>query len=315
MNHRVGCRSSTASKRAPRVVSRRSKSIAPTAPQAITQARWSLQRSRSTWKFHVIACSGQALTQALQCVQTSRSIGFSCVHCASNAPSQPSSRVNRPETTGKLRVAGKSVSNEDCVDSTVTDNAGASASAHFNAAASGPTISNCPSDLYPTDATGSGSGSAAAASSAAILGVARDASADHPAVSRILTKRMDRTPPASSARSPSRRCSCVHATTMSPDARFANSPAPCWHIAVCTCRSVTPVARASASRSSGIVALHVQIATFLSETLMCGSSPASRQRRSRPHRRTVSCRIGRFAPLRQWPRSAAVPMAHQPLRR
>ena len=36
-----------------------------------------------------MACSGQAFTHALQRVHRSRSIGLSCVHCASNAPSQP----------------------------------------------------------------------------------------------------------------------------------------------------------------------------------------------------------------------------------
>ena len=43
-----------------------------------------------------IASSGRRRMQALQRVHRSRSIGFSCCHCASNAPSHPSSAASAP---------------------------------------------------------------------------------------------------------------------------------------------------------------------------------------------------------------------------
>jgi hypothetical protein len=146
LNQRSDCKSSTESKRALRALSRRSKSIAPIAPHAATHARWSLQRSRSTWRFHEIACSGHADTQAPHRVHRSRSIGFSCDHSASKAPSQPLKRVIRPDRTGNARADGNSPSRATSVASTVTESVGASASAQRSAASSGPTISNWPDD-------------------------------------------------------------------------------------------------------------------------------------------------------------------------
>ena len=75
-------------------------------------------------------------------------------------------------------------------------------SAHDSAAAAGPMINNCPPDLKLTRGTGCGSGSTAAAIRAAILGIALVASLDHPALSRMLTKRIVCAFPASSATSP-----------------------------------------------------------------------------------------------------------------
>src|ERR1700674_3310369 len=146
-----------------------------------------------------MAFSGQTLMQALQRVQTSRSIGFSWRHATSNAPSQPRTDSTLPEYTEYARSCGSSLPAARLVISTVTARWVRKRSAHESAAAAGPMINNCPPDLKLTRGTGCGSGSTAAAIRAAILGIALVASLDHPALSRTLTKRIVCALPASSA--------------------------------------------------------------------------------------------------------------------
>ena len=121
--------------------------------------------------------------QAPQRVHKSRSMGFSCVHSISNAPSQPAIRTRLPDSTAKLRSAGNSASPLLSVASTVTPSWPLSTLAQCSAGCSGPTISSWPSERYETAGTGSGSGKAAAASSAAIFGVPAFACADQPVIS------------------------------------------------------------------------------------------------------------------------------------
>ncbi len=219
---------------------------------------------------------------ALQRVQRSRSIGFSCAHAASNAPSHPVNAVMRPENTGKFRSAGNSAPVARPVTTTVTASCGASTPAQCSAACAGPTISNRPSERYDTGATGSGSGNPASANSAAIFGVAARASADHPPVSRMLTKRIVCVRPPSSATSPKSRASCVHATTTSPPDRSANAESSFWHSIVLTAGVPdSSSARASAAASSAIVPLHEQRCSVLSSRLIASrAGPAFPDRRS-----------------------------------
>src|SRR5438034_11055576 len=140
----------------------------------------------------------------LQRVHTSRSIGFSCSHSTSNAPSQPETRSGFPDHTGKLRSAGSSPPVPPVIK-TLGVRTPVRRPAHSRAAIEGPMIRTWPPDLYSTLGTGPGSGSAAAASSAAIFGVACLPSADQPAISRMLTKRSSALDPAASASSPKSR--------------------------------------------------------------------------------------------------------------
>ena len=88
------CRSSTRSKRSARATSRarRSRWRRPRRRPRRRRDATCSDRGRSG-SSKSIACSGQARMHALQRVQRSRSIGFSCVHSTSNAPSQPASFV------------------------------------------------------------------------------------------------------------------------------------------------------------------------------------------------------------------------------
>ena len=126
---------------------------------------------------------------------------------------------------------------------------------------SGPTISKRPLLLYVTVATGSGSGRCAAASSAAILGLALEASRLQPPVSRILTNLMTETAPTvCSASSANKRFSWVQAiTTSSPDwMAFWKEAASRRHKAEC-CVSDSLRASPSAWLLSGMVWLQSQI--------------------------------------------------------
>src|SRR5438552_7436461 len=165
-----------------------------------------------------MAPSGQARTQALQRVQTSRSLGFSWRHSTSNAPSQPSSWVTRPDQTGYRRSSGSSPL---WVASTETLSCPARRSAQSSAASAGPMIRSSPPDLNSTAGAGSGSGSAAMATSAAIFGVASVDRTPQPACSRTFTNFKS----ARSASSPKSVASCVHATITSP------SPSTAWNAA------------------------------------------------------------------------------------
>ena len=108
--------------------------------------------------------------QALQRVQTSRSIGFSWRHSTSKAPSQPDRPVTLPDQTGYLRSSGSSPAAGSDQHASLPA-APTSRSAQSSAAAAGPMTSTWPCDLNSTAGAGSGSGSAAIAISAAILGV------------------------------------------------------------------------------------------------------------------------------------------------
>src|SRR3989441_7447599 len=201
----------------------------------------------------------------LQRVHTSRSIGFSCSHSTSKAPSQPETRSGFPDHTGKLRSAGSSPP-VPCVIKTLGVRTPAKCPAHSRATAEGPMTRIWPPDLYSTLGTGSGSGSAAAASSAAIFGVACPPSADQPAISRMLTKRSSALDPAASASSPKSGASCVQPTRSdsSPSAAW-NRPASLRHSSVWMGSGV-PVfsADARACASSAMVLLQLQSLSVLS---------------------------------------------------
>src|SRR6266850_1855440 len=201
----------------------------------------------------------------LQRVHTSRSIGFSCSHSTSKAPSQPETRSGFPDHIGKLRSAGSSPP-IPCVIKTLGVRTPAKRPAHSRAATEGPMTRTWPADLYSTLGTGSGSGSAAAASSAAIFGVACPPSADQPAISRMLTKRSSALDPAASASSPKSGASCVQPTRSdsSPSAAW-NCPASLRHSSVWTVIGLPDFnADPSAAASSGIVLLQLQSLSVLS---------------------------------------------------
>src|SRR5438067_1614978 len=215
-----------------------------------------------------MALSGQARTQALQRVQTSRSIGFSWRHSTSNAPSQPCSFVTRPDHTGYLRSSGSSPPLP--VISTLTCNWPARRSAQSSAASAGPTMRRSPPDLNSTAGAGSGSGSAAIATSAAIFGVASPLRALQPPSSRTLTNfrlALDR---ACSASSPKSAASCVHATITSGSVSAAwNAPASLRQSWSCTA-SASPAfsALASAFASTPMVRLQLQTLSVLPSRLI-----------------------------------------------
>src|SRR5437588_2597807 len=201
----------------------------------------------------------------LQRVHTSRSIGFSCSHSSSKAPSHPDTRTGLPDHTGKLRSAGSSPPSSR-VMRTLGCRLAENLFAHCRAAVEGPMTSTWPPDLYSTLGTGSGSGSAAAASSAAIFGVACPPSADQPAASRMLTKRSSALDPAASASSPKSGASCVQPTSSvcSPSAAW-NCPASFRHSSVCTWSALPDFnADPSAAASSEIVLLQLQSLSVLS---------------------------------------------------
>src|SRR5687767_2618356 len=183
--------------------------------------------------------------QALQRVHISRSIGFSCRHSSSNAPSQPDRLVTLPDHTGYLRSSGSSP--PPCVISTETSSWPARRSAQSSAAAAGPMISTWPCDLNSTAGAGSGSGSAAMASSAAIFGV--DFSADHPASSRTFTKRIG-----FSASSENSAASCVQATMTSsvPPSAAWNAPASLRHSSWCTWSGASVFSAAASAVASSV---------------------------------------------------------------
>src|SRR2546425_9872724 len=201
----------------------------------------------------------------LQRVHTSRSIGFSCSHSTSKAPSQPETRSGFPDHTGKLRSAGSSPPVPPVIK-TLGVRTPARRPAHSRAAIEGPMVRTWPPDLSSTLGTGSGSGSAAAASSAAIFGVACLPSADQPAISRMLTKRSSALDPAASASSPKSGASCVQPTRSdsSPSAAW-NCPASLRHSSVWSVIGL-PYFKAAprASASSGIVLLQLQSLSVLS---------------------------------------------------
>src|SRR5438105_5699942 len=215
-----------------------------------------------------MALSGQARTQALQRVQSSRSIGFSWRHSTSNAPSQPCSFVTRPDHTGYLRSSGSSPPLP--VISTLTCNWPARRSAQSSAASAGPTMRRSPSDLNSTAGAGSGSGSAAIATSAAIFGVASPLRALQPPSSRTLTNfrlALDR---ACSASSPKSAAPCVHATITSGSVSAAwNAPASLRQSWSCTA-SASPAfsALASAFASTPMVRLQLQTLSVLPSRLI-----------------------------------------------
>jgi hypothetical protein len=76
--------------------------------------------------------------QALQRVQTSRSIGLSWRHCTSKAPSQPVSAVTFPDHSGKRRSSGIS---PPAVASTLTSSCSQRRCAQSMATAAGPMMS------------------------------------------------------------------------------------------------------------------------------------------------------------------------------
>src|SRR5712691_4205410 len=201
----------------------------------------------------------------LQRVHTSRSIGFSCSHSTSKAPSHPDTRTGFPDHTGKLRSGGSSPPIA-LVIKTLGVRTPARRPAHSRAATAGPMTKIWPADLYSTLGTGSGSGSAAAARSAAIFGVACLPSADQPAISRMLTKRSSALDPAVSASSPKSGASCVQPTRSdsSPSAAW-NCPASLRHSSVWSVIGL-PYFKAAprASASSGIVLLQLQSLSVLS---------------------------------------------------
>src|SRR4051812_31055716 len=215
-----------------------------------------------------MAFSGQARTHALQRVQTSRSIGFSWRHSTSNAPSQPWSRVTRPDHTGYLRSSGSSPPAP--VMSTLTPSCGARRSAQSSAASAGPMMRSSPADLNSTAGVGSGSGSAAIARSAAILGVASADRSPHPPCSRTLTNLRFARVCACSASSLKSAASCVQATITS------GSPSAAWKAAAsrrqswsCTMTaSLDFNAAASALASMPIVRLQLQTLSVLPSKLI-----------------------------------------------
>src|SRR5688572_29338801 len=203
--------------------------------------------------------------QALQRVHTSRSIGLSCRHSTSKAPSQPESAVTCPDQTGNLRSSGSSP--EASVISTFTSSWPERRSAQSSAAAAGPTTSTCPLELNSTAGAGSGSGSAASATSAAIFGV--DFSADHPPSSRMLTKLIFAVDSPASSRN--RVASCVQATmTSSAPPRAAwNAPESLRHSSWCTASGSPDLsAAASALASSASVRLQLQTLSVLPSRLI-----------------------------------------------
>src|SRR5580765_488076 len=237
-----------------------------------------------------MALSGQARTQALQRVQSSRSIGFSCCQATSKAPSQPASRVTRPDQTGYLRSSGSSPPRP--VMSTLTLSSAASRSAQSSAASAGPTIRTSPADLNSTAGVGSGSCSAVMAMSAASFGVACAASAPEPPWSRTLTNLRLARGPACSASSPKSAASCVQATiTSSPE------PSAAWNAAAslpqsCSCTtSGAPLFRplASAAASSATVRLQLQTLSVLPSRLILLFFPRGFLIRS-----LTRLRLGRF---------------------
>src|SRR5258708_12855476 len=82
----------------------------------------------------------------LQRVHTSRSIGFSCSHSTSKAPSHPDTRTGFPDHTGKLRSGGSSPPIA-LVIKTWGVRTPASRPAHSRAATAGPMTKILPPDL------------------------------------------------------------------------------------------------------------------------------------------------------------------------
>src|SRR3954466_3292765 len=213
-----------------------------------------------------MAPSGQARTHALQRVQTSRSIGFSCCHSTSKSPSHPESFVTRPDHTGYLRSSGSSPLLPET--STLTASCDERRSAQSSAASAGPMMRSSPSDLKSTAGIGSGSGSVAMATSAAILGIACVPRAPQPACSRTLT---NFTGFFDSASSPKSAASCVHATiTSSPAPRAAwNAAASLRDSGACTAiGSAAPSAAESALASIATVRLQLQTLSVLASRLI-----------------------------------------------
>src|SRR5437773_254293 len=238
----------------------------------------------------------------LQRVHTSRSIGFSCSHSTSKAPSQPETRSGFPDHTGKLRSAGSSPPVPPVIK-TLGVRTPVRRPAHSRAAPEGPITRTWPPDLYSTLGTGSGSGSAAAASSAAIFGVACLPSADQPAISRMLTKRSSALDPAASASSPKSGASCVQPTRSdsSPSAAW-NRPASLRHSSVWMGSGV-PVfsadARACASSAMVLLQLHsLSVLSFIAMVL---------------DRFNRLCFLGRFFSLRYQKRLPGVLQPRQQL--
>src|SRR6476646_5858898 len=203
--------------------------------------------------------------QGLHRVHSSRSIGLSCAHSTSNAPSQPATPVAFPDHTGNLRSSGSSP--DASVASTLTSSWPERRSAQSSAAAAGPMISSWPPDLNSTAGAGSGSGSAAAASKAAIFGA--DFSADQPLSSRMLTN--DTLALDCAASSPNNAASCVQATrTSSPPPSAAwNAPASLRQSSWCTASGAPSLsASVSALASSATVLLQLQTLSVLPSRLI-----------------------------------------------
>src|SRR6185503_4704937 len=199
---------------------------------------------------------------ALQRVQASRSIGFSCRHSTSKAPSQPDRPVTLPDHTGNFLSSGSSP--PPLVASTETSSWLERRSAQSSAAGAGPMISTWPCDLNSTAGAGSASGSAAIAISAAIFGV--DFSADQPPSSRMFTNLMFL-----GDSSLNSAASCVQATIRSSLAPAAawNAPMSLRHSSWCTASGSPALSpAASAFASSGMVRLQLQTLSVLLSRLI-----------------------------------------------
>src|SRR5947207_7246365 len=211
-----------------------------------------------------MALSGQARTQALQRVQTSRSIGFSCRHSTSKAPSQPESALTFPDQRGNLCSSGTSPLP---VSSTLTSSWPDNRSAQSSAASPGPITRTWPPDLNSTAGAGAGSGNAAIATRAAIFGVARAPSADQPACSRRFTNLIFD----SGASSPKSGASWVQATMSSSEAPSAdwNAPTSLRQSWCCTLTGSPDFSAApSALTSSATVRLQLQTLSVLPSRLI-----------------------------------------------
>src|SRR6185503_137555 len=204
---------------------------------------------------------------ALQRVQASRSIGFSCRHSTSKAPSQPDRPVTLPDHTGNLLSSGSSP--PPLVASTETSSWLESRSAQSSAAAAGPMIRTWPCDLNSTAGAGSGSGSAAIAISAAILGV--DFSADQPPSSRMFTNLMFLGD--SSLNSAASWVQATIRSSLAPAAAW-NAPMSLRHSSWCTASGSPALSpAASAFASSGMVRLQLQTLSVLLSRLIALGLP------------------------------------------
>ena len=188
---------------------------------------------------------------ALQRVHRSRSIGLSCVHCASNAPSQPVERGQAAAVDRDTR-ARPAARCPACapVDSTVTREP---LLQHVRPAQRGVERADDQhlslASWYDTLGTGSGSGSAACASSAASLGVAPRASR-RPAAGLAQVDEADRLRLARPRRR-SRRTAAPPACSRRrrrPRRRRANDASCFWHSIVCTTGACAQAERATRRR-------------------------------------------------------------------